>query len=125
MRRELTHFGDGSFRLEGPQPSLADFIGHAKRYGTAQVYETAAMSLGPRALARLQIELDAIEARTKSGSGYSIGKRRRRSRAQTRAAVIQLSVEGFVVPAIADKLGISDKTVRNYLSERPEREARP
>jgi hypothetical protein len=124
MRRELTHFGDGSFRLEGPQPSLAEFVTHAKRYGTAQVYETASMSLGPRALARLRIELDAIEASRKSGSGFTIGKRRRRSRGQTREAVVQLSVEGFVVPAIADKLGISDKTVRNYLSERPQREAR-
>lgn len=116
--REITHFADGSFRIEGPQPTLAEFVRHAQKFGTELVYETASMSLGPRALARLQVELDAIEAGRKSGSGFSIGKRRRRSREQTREAVVQLSVEGFVIPAIADKLGLSDKTVKNYLSER-------
>jgi DNA-binding NarL/FixJ family response regulator len=105
-------------------PTLEQLITHARRYGVGGVYEAAELCFGPKALARLQVELDAIEAGRKSGSGFSVGKRRRRSREQTRAAVVQLSLEGFVVPAIADKLGISDKTVRNYLAERPERDAR-
>lgn len=49
--------------------------------------------------------------------GFKIGKRRRRSSDETRAAALALSVDGFVPKAIADKLGISDCTVRGYLKE--------
>ena len=68
-------------------------------------------------LARLRIELDELDAGRKSKHGFSIGKRRRRSADETRDAALALSVDGFVPMAIADKLGISDRTVRGYLKE--------
>jgi DNA-binding NarL/FixJ family response regulator len=37
--------------------------------------------------------------------------------AHRRQEVLALRAEGLVVGAIADRLGISDKTVRNHLSE--------
>jgi DNA-binding NarL/FixJ family response regulator len=36
---------------------------------------------------------------------------------KTREAALALSVDGFVLKAIADKLGISDRTVRSYLKQ--------
>jgi DNA-binding NarL/FixJ family response regulator len=68
-------------------------------------------------LARLRIELDELDAGRKSKHGFSIGKRRRRSADETREAAVALSVDGFVPKAIADKLGISDRTVRSYLKQ--------
>ena len=87
-------------------------------FGTECVYETAEQEgLSSTDLARLRIELDELAAGRKSKLGFSIGKRRRRSSEETRAATLALSVDGFVPKAIADKLGISDRTVRSYLKE--------
>jgi DNA-directed RNA polymerase specialized sigma24 family protein len=100
------------------QPGLDQLIRHARSFGTECVYETGEEE-GPSSadLTRLRIELDELEAGRKSRHGFSIGKRRRRSSDETRAAALALSVDGFVPKAIADKLGISDRTVRSYLKQ--------
>jgi DNA-binding NarL/FixJ family response regulator len=100
------------------RPALNQLIRHAHLFGTECVYETGEQKGLPSAdLARLRIELDALDAGRKSRLGFSIGKRRRRSSDETRAAALVLSVDGFVPKAIADKLGISDRTVRSYLKQ--------
>jgi hypothetical protein len=100
------------------QATLDQLIRHARSFGTECVYETGEQEGLPSAdLARLRIELDELEAGRKSKYGFKIGKRRRRSSDETRAAALALSVDGFVPKAIADKLGISDRTVRGYLKE--------
>lgn len=66
-------------------------------------------------MARLHVELDEIERGRRSSGGYSVGKRRSRSREETHAAVVQLSVEGLGKAAIADRLGITDKRVQAFL----------
>jgi hypothetical protein len=100
------------------QPALDQLIRHASLFGTECVYETGEQEgLSNADLARLHIELDELDANLKSKHGFSIGKRRRRSSDETRAAALALSVDGFVPKAIADKLGISDRTVRGYLRE--------
>jgi Homeodomain-like domain len=99
-------------------PALDQLIRHVRLFGTECVYETGEQEGLPSAdLARLRIELDELEAGRKSGLGFSIGKQRRRSSDETRAAALALSVDGFVPKAIADKLGISDRTVRSYLKQ--------
>jgi hypothetical protein len=99
------------------QPALDQLIRHARLFGTECVYETGKEGLPSADLARLRIELDELDAGRKSKHGFSIGKRRRRSSDETRAAALALSVDGFVPKAIADKLGISDPTVRGYLKQ--------
>jgi DNA-binding NarL/FixJ family response regulator len=100
------------------QATLDQLIRHARSFGTECVYETGEQEgLSSADLARLRIELDELDAGRKSKLGFSIGKRRRRSSDETRAAALALSVDGFVPKAIADKLGISDRTVRSYLKE--------
>jgi hypothetical protein len=97
------------------RPTLERFVRHAQLFGTECVAETASDYLGPQAMARLRVELDGIERGRKSSAGFSVGKRRRRSREETTAAIIQLSVEGLVPGAIADKLGVSDSYVSKAL----------
>ncbi|HTE85595.1 MAG TPA: helix-turn-helix domain-containing protein [Dehalococcoidia bacterium] len=98
--------------------TLDQLIRHARSFGTECVYETGEQEgLSSADLARPRIELDELEAGRKSRHGFSIGKRRRRSSDETRAAALALSVDGFVPKAIADKLGISDRTVRGYLKQ--------
>jgi DNA-directed RNA polymerase specialized sigma24 family protein len=100
------------------QPALDQLTRHARLFGTECVYETGEQEGLPSAdLARLRIELDELHVGRKSKHGFSIGKRRRRSSDETRAAALALSVDGFVPKAIADKLGISDRTVRGYLTQ--------
>jgi DNA-binding NarL/FixJ family response regulator len=100
------------------QVTLDQLIRHARSFGTECVYLTGEQEGLPSAdLARLRIELDELDAGRKSKHGFNIGKRRRRSSDETREAVLALSVDGFVPKAIADKLGISDRTVRGYLKE--------
>jgi hypothetical protein len=100
------------------RPALNQLIRHAHLFGTECVYETGEQEgLSSADLTRLRIELDELEAGRKSRLGFSIGKRRRRSSDETRAAALALSVDGFVPKAIADKLGISDRTVRSYLKQ--------
>jgi len=100
------------------RPALEKLIRHANLFGTVCVFETAEPEgLSSAALARLRIELDELDVGCKSKQGFSIGKRRRRSSDETRAAALALSVDGFVPKAMADKLGISDRTVRGYLKQ--------
>jgi hypothetical protein len=113
----VVHYEDG-FRIPSLPVTLTGLIRHARLFGTESVYETAVMERLPKAnLARLRIELDAIDAGRKSSHGYTVGKRRRRSSDETRDAVLALSVDGLVPAAIADKLGLSDRSVRRYLRE--------
>jgi DNA-binding NarL/FixJ family response regulator len=98
--------------------TLDQLIRHARSFGTEYVFETGEQEgLSSADLARLRIELDELDAGRKSKYGFKIGKRRRRSSDETRAAALALSVDGFVPKAIADKLGISDRTVRGYLKQ--------
>jgi Homeodomain-like domain len=107
-----------SLTLALEHPALDQLIRHARLFGTECVYETGEQEgLSSADLARLRIELDELEAGRKSKYGFKIGKRRRRSSDETRAAALALSVDGFVPKAIADKLGISDRTVRSYLKQ--------
>ena len=77
------------------QPALDQLIRHASLFGTECVYETGEQEGLPNAdLARLRIELDELDAGRKSRLGFSIGKRRRRSSDETRAAALALSVDG-------------------------------
>jgi hypothetical protein len=99
-------------------PGLDQLIRHAQSFGTECVYETGEQEgLSSADLTRLRIELDELDAGRKSKHGFRIGKRRRRSSEETRDAALALSVDGFVPKAIADKLGISDRTVRGYLKQ--------
>jgi hypothetical protein len=69
------------------------------------------------ALARLRVELDAIDADRSTARRYRPRPpRRRRSRVETIETVQRLRAEGLVVSAIAAKLGVADKTVRRYLN---------
>jgi hypothetical protein len=107
-----------SLTVAPAQPALDQLIRHAHLFGTECVYETGEQEgLFSADLARLRIELDELEAGRKSKHGFSIGKRRRRSSDETRDGALALSVDGFVPKAIADKLGISDRTVRGYLKQ--------
>ncbi len=97
-------------------PSLQEYLRHAELYGTDGVYESAeAEEHDSSTLALLRVELDALEAAARSGR-YSAGKRRKRSREETTNAVRLLSVGGLTRREIAAKLGVSDKTVANYLA---------
>jgi hypothetical protein len=70
-----------------------------------------------RAARRLQLELDRIEANRKGRSGrFTVGKRRRRSRAETAVAAQLLADDGLTRVEIAAKLGVSAKTIDNLLS---------
>jgi hypothetical protein len=101
------------------QATLEQLIRHARSFGTECVYETGEQEgLVSADLARLRIELDELDAGRKSKHGFSIGKRRRRSSDETRAAALALSVDGFVPKAIADKLGISDLGLYEYTLEK-------
>jgi hypothetical protein len=97
------------------RPTFDEFVRHARLFGTECVEETARHYLGERSMALLRVELDSIERGLQNSRGYSIGKRRRRSVKETASAVTQLSVEGLIPSAIADKLGINDAYVRRVL----------
>jgi hypothetical protein len=80
------------------------------------VYETAEQEgLSSADLARLRIELDELDAGRKTRLGFSIGKRRLAP--PTRLELPLLLSPSMAPKAIADKLGISDRTVRGYLKE--------
>jgi len=99
---------------------LDAFIAHAQAHGVEGVYETASDGfLRRKELMRLRVELDAIAAGKRGRYGTLIGKRRRRTSEETRDAVLVLSEEGLVRDAIADKLGISERTVRKHLQDVP------
>lgn len=97
--------------MSSDRPTFNDFVRHARLYGTECVAEAASNYLGERSMALLRVELDVIRRGLQSSRGYSVGKRRRRSAKETASAVVQLSVEGLIPAAIADKLGINDSYV--------------
>jgi hypothetical protein len=99
-------------------PHLTKYIRHAEKFGVECVFETAQDdgALSMRHLARLRLELDAIEADRKRGR-FTVGARRRRSSDETATAVLMLRDEGLVVAAIADKLGVTDRYVKRHLKE--------
>jgi hypothetical protein len=111
----ITYTEDGDIRTPTLHVTRAEFARHAERYETEAAEETARSFLDDGALGRLRVDLDVIEREKRSSAGYSIGKRRRRSSEETAAAVIQLSAEGLLPAAIADKLAISDKRVQAFL----------
>jgi hypothetical protein len=112
---EIEHYEDGRFAIPTLTHAVKSYHRHAEQFGTEAVYETTEMEgHGEQALARLRIELDALEAGRKAGR-FTVGKRRRRSAEETRAAVEALSVDGLVPLAIAGKLGISKRRVMAYL----------
>jgi len=101
-------------------PTLDELLRHAHEFGVAEVFETATENgFTERDLARLSVELDAIEAARKQGR-FTVGKRRRRTPAETVDAVRMLRAAGLVVSAIADKLGVTDAYVRRCLKDRSE-----
>lgn len=108
------HKPDGTVVPMSP-PTLAELLRHAERFGSEGVYETGAAFLAPSALARLRVDLDQVERNRRGRYGTKIGKARRRSPEETKAMVTQLSVEGLIVSAIADKLGVSDAYVTRIL----------
>ena len=93
-------------------PSFEEFLVHAKAYGSECVVQTAASWLTERELARLRVEIDLLDPRSsRRGS-----RRRRRSTWQTQVACIALRAEGLAHGYIAEKLGISEKRVRELLA---------
>ena len=107
-RREIVHFGDGSFRLEGPQPSLADFIAHAERFGPAMVLETAENILNISELAQLSA---AIQKTREPGKKFSTAKAAKLSKRQKLRLVQFLDSEGVATQRIAKQLGMTPRTV--------------
>jgi hypothetical protein len=78
-------------------------------------YETTKDEM-ERDLLRLRIELEAIESARPVGlRGLGRPSRRRRSTAETTEAVRQLRAEGKIPLYIAEKLGITEATVRRLL----------
>jgi DNA-directed RNA polymerase specialized sigma24 family protein len=110
-------FEDGSFRFPTlPRRTLAEYVRHAEKFGTELVYETAEQDgLPAKELALLRVEIDYLVATAKSG-GYSVGKKRQRSKEETAKAVELLSVAGLTRREIAEKMVLSDKTVDRYLA---------
>jgi hypothetical protein len=102
------------------RPTLAEFVRHAELFGTECVYGTAEAYLAERELRRLRIELDTIEAGRRTGR-YSVGRRRRRTRAETQVAIELLLADGLTRREVAAKLGLSDRTVDFYLTPKERR----
>jgi hypothetical protein len=67
-------------------------------------------------LLRLRVELDAIEATRKRGR-YTVGKKRRRSPQETATAARLLLDEGLVEIAVANRLGITKKRLRQLVQD--------
>jgi hypothetical protein len=98
-------------RLDFPVPSYESLLLHAEKFGPEGVEEIARLYLGPRRLARLQIELDELTATRKNGR-YTVGRRRQRSEEETALAIELLSVEGLTTEEIASKIGVSSEHVQ-------------
>jgi hypothetical protein len=67
-------------------------------------------------LLRLRVELDTIEANRKRGH-YTVGNKRRRSPEETVAAARLLLDEGLVELAVANRLGVSKKRLRQLVRD--------
>lgn len=102
---------------------LAQLLRHARRFGTEGIYEAAA-EFPERERIRLRIELDAIERKQKRPGRPSTNRGHGKA-ARTREAVLLLASDGLVPKAIANKLQVSDRTVRRYLTARNGKGALP
>lgn len=125
MRRELAHFGDGSFDIPAlPSPSYEDFLRHAQTFGAECVVETAQDYLPRRQVLLLKLECSRVQGIKSSKGGRvpeSVGKSLTRDE---RAELICLfAAEGLVEPEIAATLGIGVPEVRRALSKLEERAA--
>jgi hypothetical protein len=107
--REITHFGDGSFRLKGPQPDLAAFIAHAERFGPAMVLETAENILPISELAQLSVAIQRIR---EPGKKFSTAKPVKLSKEKKLRLVAFLDSEGVPTSRIAKQLGVTPRTVQ-------------
>jgi hypothetical protein len=103
-------------------PGVEKFVRHAQAFGPELVIETAASLLPERDVARLRVEVDALERRARRRFGAN--PRRRRSTQETMLAVLALREQGLVLGFIGEKLGISEKRVRELLA-RHRRESAP
>jgi hypothetical protein len=92
-------------------PGFERFLRHAQLYGADLVLETAESLLAERELARLRVEVDALDRRRPR-----YGPRRRRSETETMLAAVAMREEGFVIGYIAEKLGVTEKTVKELLA---------
>jgi hypothetical protein len=102
-------------------PTLAltseKLLAHASSYGTDCVYDTAATHLSAGELALLRVELDRIDRSAPTRGRFAPKpRRRRRSREETLAAAVALRQQGLVIGAIADKLTITRKVVKELLA---------
>jgi hypothetical protein len=95
-------------------PTFEEFLVHAKLFGCELVVETAARLLPEPDLARLRVEIDLLVRRS-SRRGSRL-PRRRRTAAETLVACAALRAEGLAHGYIAEKLGISEKRVRELLA---------
>jgi len=94
-------------------PGFERFLRHAQLFGADFVLETAKPLLTEREVARLRVEVDLLDRRSSSRSSRP---RRRRSTEETMLAAVAMRDEGLVIGYIAEKLGISVKTVKELLA---------
>jgi hypothetical protein len=116
--RQITHFADGAFRLEGQQPDLAAFVAHAERFGPAMVLETAENILPISELAQLSVAIQRIR---EPGKKFSTARPVKLSKAKKLRLVAFLDSEGVPTSRIAKQLGVSPRSVhalRKTLRER-------
>jgi hypothetical protein len=106
-------------------PGFEQFLRHAHLFGTELVIETAAQLLPERELARLRVEIDPLSRRIRRRFGPS--PRRRRSTEETMLAAVDMRKEGLVIGLIAEKLAITERTVKALLARhrREQRESAP
>jgi hypothetical protein len=103
-------------------PGFEEFVRHAQAFGPELVIETAQQMLPEREVARLRVDVDALNHR--SSRRTSRPTRRRRSTQETMLAAVALREQGLVIGYVAELLGISVKTVRELLA-RHRRESAP
>jgi hypothetical protein len=106
-------------------PGFEQFLHHAKVYGTELVIETAEGLLPERDLARLRVEMDALDRRP--SRRFSRLPRRRRSTEETMLAAVAMREQGLVTGYIAERLAITEKTVKALLARhrREQRQSAP
>jgi hypothetical protein len=95
-------------------PGFEQFLRHAQLFGTELVIETAARLLPERELARLRVEIDPLSRRRRRR--FAPSPRRRRSTMETMLACVDMREQGLVIGLIAEKLSISEKTVKELLA---------
>jgi hypothetical protein len=104
-------------------PGFEQFLRHAELFGPESVIEVAEQLLPEREVARLRVEVDALHRR--SSRRASRLPRRRRSTQETLIAVVALREQGLVIGYIAEKLSITEKTVKELLARHRRESASP